>query len=76
MELQPHEHPKGLFDRLVADGYAGKVTVRLRGGVELSGTIGTTGNQAVIIRALSGRDFFDAYVRYDAITCVEVKTRG
>ncbi len=30
MELQTHDHPKGLFDRLVADGYSGRGTVRLR----------------------------------------------
>ena len=23
-----------------------------------------------------GRDFYDAYVRYESITCVEVKTRS
>ena len=76
MELQPHDHPKGLFDALVRDGHEGRVTVRLRGAVELSGTIGETGNEAVIIKALMGREFFDAYVRYDAITSVEVKTRS
>ena len=75
MELQAHDHPKGLFDRLVAEGYSGPVTVRLRGGSQLSGTIGPTGNQAVVIKELSGKDFFDAYVRYDSITCVEVQTR-
>ena len=76
MELQPHDHPKGLFDALVRDGYDGRVTVRLRGAVEISGTIGPTGNEAVIIRALTGREFHDAYVRYDAITSVEVKVRS
>jgi hypothetical protein len=76
MELQAHDHPKGLFDRLVAEGYTGRVIVRLRGNTEVTGTIGPTGNLAVIIKAISGREFFDAYVPYDAITCVEVKTRS
>jgi hypothetical protein len=76
MELEPHDHPKGFFDRLVADRYTGRVTVRLLGGTELSGTIGRTGNESVVIEGLTGRDFFDAYVRYDAITCVEVQTRS
>jgi hypothetical protein len=52
------------------------VIVRLRGNTEVTGTIGPTGNLAVIIKAISGREFFDAYVPYDAITCVEVKTRS
>lgn len=76
MELQPHDHPQGLFDGLVRDGYEGRVTVRLRGAVEITGTIGPTGNEAVIIKALSGREFYDAYIRYDAITSVEVQTRS
>ena len=76
MELQPHDQPKGFFDRLVADGYTGRVTVRLRGATEITGMIGPTGNESVIIQELTGRDFFDAYVRYDAITCIEVQTRS
>lgn len=76
MQLQPHDHPKGFFDALAADGYTGRVTVRLRGAAEITGTIGATGNHAVIIEGLTGRDFFDAYVRYDAITSVEVQTRS
>lgn len=76
MDLQPHDHPKGLFDRLVADQRTGRVTVRLSSGAEVTGTIGPTGNQSVIIKALSGREFYDAYVRYDAIECVEVQTRA
>lgn len=76
MDLQPHDHPKGLFDRLAADQRVGRITVRLRGGTEVNGSIGPTGNHAVIIKALAGKEFFDAYVRYDAITCVEVKTRS
>lgn len=76
MDLQPHDHPKSLFDRLAADERTGRVTVRLRGGAEVTGKIGPTGNHAVIIKALTGKEFFDAYVRYDSITCVEVQTRA
>jgi hypothetical protein len=76
MELQPHDHLKGLFDGLVADGYEGRVTVRTRGHGEVTGRIGPTGNHAVIIRGLVGRDFYDAYVPYDAIDRVEVQTRS
>lgn len=76
MEVHAHDHVKGLFDKLVADGYAGRVTVRLRGGAELSGSIGPTGNHSVVLKALAGRDFYDAYVRYESITCVEVKARS
>jgi hypothetical protein len=76
MDLHPHDHPKALFDALAADPRVGRVTVRLRGGDSFAGTIGPTGNEAVVIKALTGREFFDAYVRYDAIAAVEVQTRS
>ncbi len=76
MDLQPHDHPKGLFDKLAADERIGRVTVHLSGGHTITGKIGPTGNQSVIIRALSGREYFDAYVRYDSVSCVEVQTRS
>ena len=76
MDLQPHDHPKGLFDRLAADPRVGRVTVHLEGGHHLSGTVGPTGNHSVVIKALSGREFYDAWVRYEAISCVEVQTRA
>ena len=76
MDLQPSDHPKAFFDRLAADERTGRVTVHLTGGTSVSGKIGPTGNHAVIIKAITGREFFDAYVRYDAIAAVEVQTRA
>lgn len=76
MELQPHDHPKAVFDGLAAQDAAVRVTLNLRGNTSLTGTIGPTGNHAVIIKALSGKDFYDAYVRYDAVTSIEVQTRS
>jgi hypothetical protein len=76
MDLQPHDHPKALLDRLAADQRTGRITVHMRGATTVTGKIGPTGNHAVIIKALSNKEFFDAYVRYDAITCIEVQTRS
>jgi hypothetical protein len=76
MDLHAHDHPKALLDRIAADERVGRITIRLRGGTQLTGIIGETGNESVIIKALTGREFFDAYVRYDAITCIEVQTRS
>ena len=76
MDLQPHDHPTGLFDRLAAENSSARVTVHLRGGGSLSGFIGPTGNESVVLKQLAGKDFFDAYVRYDAVDCVEVQTRS
>ena len=76
MELQPHDQVRELFEALAAHGHEGRLTVRLRGASDLSGTLGPTGEHAVVLKAIGGREFFDAYVRYDAITCVEVQTRS
>ena len=76
MDLQPNDHPKAFLDRLATDERTGRVTIHMRGATTITGRIGSTGNHAVIIKALSGKEFFDAYVRYDAITCIEVQTRS
>jgi len=76
MDLQPHDHPRQLIEQLASDPRVGRVKIHLRGNTEVSGTIGPMGEHSVIIKALSGREFFDAYVLYDSITCVEVQTRA
>ena len=76
MDLIPEDDIRAFLEKLAGDPRVGRVTVRMRGGAHLSGTIGPIGNQSVIIKALSGREFYDAYVRLDAITSVEVQTRS
>ncbi len=76
MDVHAHEHPKGFLDRLAADERTGRVIVHLRGGTSLTGRIGETSNESVVIKALTGREFYDAWVRMDAITCIEVQTRS
>ena len=76
MDLQPHDQPQELFERLAKDPRIGRVTVHLRGAASVTGTIGPLGGDAVIIKALAGKEFYDAWVRYESITCVEVQTRA
>ena len=76
MDLIPEDDIRTFLQKLAADQRVGRVMVHMRGGTNLTGTIGPIGNQSVIIRALSGREFYDAYVRLDAITSVEVQTRS
>jgi hypothetical protein len=76
MDLIPEDDTRALFERLAGDPRVGRVIVRLRGGGELTGTIGPLGAHAVIVKALTGREYFDAYVRLDAVAAVEVKTRA
>ena len=76
MDLIPEDDIGAFLQKLAADPRVGRVIVRMRGEGQITGTIGPVGNQAVIIKALSGREFYDAWVRLDAITSVEVQTRS
>lgn len=56
--------------------HAGKrVTLKLRSGEEISGTIAMAGDSVVHLRELVGREFFDAAVATNGIDAVIVRTR-
>lgn len=56
--------------------YVGKdVIVDLRSGKTLQGYVKAIGNGLVHLEKLSGRDFYDALIRIDDISAVEVKFR-
>jgi sRNA-binding regulator protein Hfq len=52
-----------------------RVQVYLEGGTTLSGFVGEVGHHLVVIKALTGRDFYDALVAIDAIAAFDVQTR-
>ena len=76
MDLSAEDDVRSFLTRLSSDPRVGRVTIRLAGGSTLTGTIGPLGNHSVILKALSGREFYDAYIRLEAIACVEVQTRS
>jgi hypothetical protein len=51
------------------------VSLMLRGGGEVGGTVVKVGNDAVHIGQLTGKDFYDAVVALDAIAAVVVRVR-
>jgi len=59
----------------VLAGQKGRVTLRLRSGQELTGTVRTVSAKLVHLGALSTREFFDAVVPLDSIEAVIVRTR-
>ena len=60
----------------VLQAQAGKrVTVRLRSGQELTGTVRLVVGRMVHLAALTGREFFDAVIALDAVEAVVVRTR-
>ena len=52
-----------------------RVTVRLRSGQELTGTMRDSNGKVAVIAAVSGREFFDAVVPLDAIEAVLIRTK-
>ena len=52
-----------------------RVTVRLRSGQELTGTMRDANGRVAVIAAVSGREFFDAVVPLDAIEAVLIRTK-
>lgn len=59
----------------VLKGQKGRVTLRLRSGQELSGTVHAVTGKLVHLGALSGREFFDAVVPLETIEAVIIRTR-
>jgi hypothetical protein len=76
MDLVPDDDVRSFLERLAADPRVGRIMVRLTEGTHLTGTIGPIGNRAVILKALGGRAFYDAYVRFEAVATIEVQTRA
>jgi len=60
----------------VAKGQQGKrVTVRLRSGQEITGTVRNVTARLVQLGAVAGREFFDAIVPLEAVKAVLVRTK-
>ena len=52
-----------------------RVTLRLKSGNELSGTVGEVNDNIVHLKKLSGKEFYDAAVAIKGILAVEIRTR-
>lgn len=52
-----------------------RVTLRLRSGQELTGTVREATAKLVVLGALTGREYFDAVVPLEAIEAVLIRTR-
>ncbi len=52
-----------------------RVTVHLRSGESLAGNIAGVGDHNVVLSSLSNRDFYDAVVRIEDISAIEVRAR-
>jgi hypothetical protein len=52
-----------------------KVTLRLRSGQELSGSVRDANAKVVVLGAVTGREFFDAVIPLDAVEAVLIRTK-
>jgi len=52
-----------------------RVTLRLRSGQELTGTMQDANGKLVVIGTVSGREFFDAVVPLEAVEAVLIRTK-
>ena len=51
------------------------VTLVLRSGKEYGGTIGEVRAQTVVLKSLSGKEFYDALIRLDDVSAIEIRNR-
>jgi hypothetical protein len=52
-----------------------RVTLRLRSGQELTGTVREVTGRLIVLGAVTGREFFDAVVPLEAVEVVLVRTK-
>ena len=52
-----------------------RVTVRLTGGQELTGTVREATSRLVVLAGLTGREFFDAAIPLEKVEAVLVRTK-
>lgn len=51
------------------------VTLLLGSGKEYSGTVAEVRGEAVVLKSLSGKEFYDALIRLDAVSAIEIRNR-
>jgi hypothetical protein len=64
------------IEATLASNTGKKVTLRLEGGEELSGTLASTSPVTVKLTELTGKEFYDAVIRIDRISAVIVRAPG
>jgi len=67
--------PTDSIQTIVSAQKGKRVTLRMRSGQELTGTLRQSTDRLVVIGELTGREFFDAVVPIDAIEAVIVRTK-
>lgn len=64
------------FKQLLSDHVGKRVIIQMAAGEQLHGTVVSVGDNLVHIAKVEGRDFYDAIIRLDHISAVQVMVRG
>ena len=67
--------PKDTVQSVVSTQKGKRVTLRLRSGQELTGTIRESTDRLVVLAELAGRELFEAVVPIEAVEAVIVRTK-
>lgn len=67
--------PTGEIPEVLRARVGKPVTVLLRSGKEYGGTVAEVRAQSVVLKSLSGKEFYDAIVRLDDVSAVEIRNR-
>jgi hypothetical protein len=67
--------PTDTIQSIVATQKGKRVTLRLRSGQEITGTLRESTDRLVVLGELAGREFFEAVVPVEAIEAVIVRTK-
>ena len=67
--------PNDTIQSLLTKQKPHRVTVRLRSGQELTGTVRDATSRLVVLGSLSGREFFDAVVPLESVEAVLIRTK-
>ena len=67
--------PSDTIETVLAAQKGKKVTVRLRSGQEMTGTVTLASAKLLQLAAPTGKDFFDALIPLEAIEAVFVRTK-
>jgi hypothetical protein len=67
--------PSDTIETVLAANKGKRVTVRLRSGQEMTGTVATASAKVLQLSAPTGKDFFDAVVPLEAIEAVFIRTK-
>jgi hypothetical protein len=63
-------------DALMRLGDGAEVEISLANGKSYRGKLGSVGDHSVIVTELAGKEFYDALIKLDDISALEVRVRG